>query len=250
MLHARRSARCSSDRLVLRFRLPAQSARHRARARAHLPARVPRRAQPVPGPARRARPASRTPLSRQRRLWRGAEPLPPPLLRSPSPCRRPDGRRLVGLAGPGSSPGRAALASDARVVRPLGPVPLDRERRPAVLRLRLGVAPPRGRVPRDLPRRCPDGAPLPGPRPLPLARLSSGARRRAHQAAGRSVLARSHLHGLPPRDPADAEPAQLVRPPAAAPASTGSRSSATTLPSSSRRSSCSCRSLSRRSAGS
>ena len=57
---------------------------------------------------------------------------------------------------------------------------------------------------------------LPDPHPLPLARLSPGARRRAHQAPGRSLLARSHLHGLPPRDPADAEPAQLVCPPAAA----------------------------------
>ena len=38
---------------------------------------------------------------------------------------------------------------------------------------------------------------------------------------GDPLLARSHLHGLPPRDPADAEPAQLVLPPAAARGSTG-----------------------------
>ncbi len=47
---------------------------------------------------------------------------------------------------------------------------------------------------------------------LPLADRAHHARRRAHQAARRSVLARSHVPRLPLRDPAGAEPAQLVAP--------------------------------------
>ena len=79
--------------------------------------------------------------------------------------------------------------------------------------------------------------PLPVLLAVPLAAVPGGARRGAHQAARRSLLARPHLPRLPPRDPADAESAELVLPPAAAAGSTGSRCSATTSPSSS------CRSL-------
>ena len=57
--------------------------------------------------------------------------------------------------------------------------------------------------------------------PLPMLLLfrwlavPGGVRRGTDQAAGRPLLAGPHLSRLPPRDPADAEPAQLVRPPPA-----------------------------------
>ena len=81
----------------------------------------------------------------------------------------------------------------------------------------------------------------------PLARVPGGVRGRPDQAPRRSLLARPHVHGLPPRDPADAEPAELVLPQAPAPAAPGRRRSATSWRSSCCRSGCSCRSRSRRS---
>src|SRR2546423_7864703 len=77
----------------------------------------------------------------------------------------------------------------------------------------MGDAAARGRVSRRLPRSGmgPDAR---GTRlALPLAPLPSRVRRRAHQVARRSMLARSPLSLLPPRDAADAEPALVVLPP-------------------------------------
>ena len=71
---------------------------------------------------------------------------------------------------------------------------------------------------------------------VPLARLPRRVRRRADQAARRSVLARPDLHGLPPRDPADAEPVVAGSSTTCRGRSTGSRSSGTSWPS------CRCRS--------
>ena len=199
-----------------------------------LPDRVPGGAEPVPRPARRARPAARAPRSSGGRASGEApEPVPPPLLRPASPrSSRGSGPccRAAMVAGPAA--GGAALAPDARLARPLGAVSLDRQRRPALLRfgwesllleagflaIFLGNA-----------RTAP---------PLPVLLLfrwlavPGGVRRGADQAPRRSVLARPHLPGLPPRDPADAEPAQLVLPSAAAGAPPGRGRSATTSPSS------------------
>ena len=111
----------------------------------------------------------------------------------------------------------AAAGHDARVVRALGPLQLDREHRRDVVLVRLGDVAARGRLPGDLPRQCRDAAAVPGDPPVPLARLPRRVRCRAHQAPRRSVLAQPDLHGLAPRDPADAEPVVVVLPsPAAA----------------------------------
>ena len=66
-----------------------------------------------------------------------------------------------------------------------------------------------------------------------LAAVPRGVRRRADQAARRPLLARSDLPLLPPRDPADARPAELVLPPSAQAAAPCRRSPPTTSPSSS-----------------
>ena len=102
----------------------------------------------------------------------------------------------------------AAAGHDARVVRALGPLPLDREHRRHVLLASGGRrccsrrASSRSSSATPRPRRCSrDPA-------VPLARLPRRVRRRADQAARRSVLAQPDLHGVAPRDAADAEPAQ------------------------------------------
>src|SRR5262249_11258892 len=93
---------------------------------------------------------------------------------------------------------------------------LDRERRPDVLRLRLGVDAARSRVLRGVPRPgLDDRAARPGPGAA-LDAIPRRARRRADQAAPRPLLARPDLPLLPPRDAADAEPADRALPRAAA----------------------------------
>ena len=114
----------------------------------------------------------------------------------------------------------------------------------SVVLLRLGDAAARGRLPRDLPgQRQRRTAAARADRPA-LAAVPGRVRRRADQAARRPVLARPHLPVLPPRDPADARPVQLVLPPAAEAAAPGGGRRATTSPSSSCRSACSSRSRS------
>ena len=81
---------------------------------------------------------------------------------------------------------RAALGADARLARAVGAVPVDRQRRPDVLRVRLGVAAAGGR----LPARSSSATPT-SRRRLPvllaaaLAAVPARVRRRAHQAARR-----------------------------------------------------------------
>ena len=89
-----------------------------------------------------------------------------------------------------------------------------------------------------------DRATLAGDPRLPMAGVPGRVRRRADQAARRSVLARPHVHGVPPRDAADAQPAELVRASRCRGRSIGWRRSATSSRSSCCRSACSCRSRS------
>src|SRR5207245_8305603 len=103
-----------------------------------------------------------------------------------------------------------ALDLDPCVVRPVGAVPVDRQRRPGVLRLRLGDAAPRGWISRHLSRCGPDRAGLAADPSLPLAGISSRVWRGPDQAARRPVLAKPDVPLLPPRDPAHAQPAELV----------------------------------------
>ena len=93
------------------------------------------------------------------------------------------------------------------------------------------IAAARGRLPRDLPRQRRDRAAVARAPAVPLARVPGRVRGGADQAARRPLLARPDLHGLPPRDPADAEPAQLVLPPPAAAAPPARGRSATSSPS-------------------
>ena len=182
--------------------------------RPRLPGRVPGRAEPVPGAAGRARPAARAPF-----LARSAsgthQPFSSPLLR---PLLRGvawlgvvlSAALVVGLpqAGPLLAPMLVwlvlwvlylSIVNIGQSSTGFGWESLLLEA--GFLAIFLGNA-------RDRPA-------LPGPAAVPLARVPGRARRRADQAARRPLLARPHLPGLPPRDPADAEPAQLVLPPPA-----------------------------------
>ena len=98
----------------------------------------------------------------------------------------------------------------------MGAVPVDRQRRPDVVRVRLGDVAARGRVPDDLPRSRRQPAADADPDPPALAGVPGRVRRRNDQDARRSVLARPDLPQVPPRDAADAGPAELVVPPPAA----------------------------------
>src|SRR6266545_7521072 len=205
----------AGDGLVRGSRVLAEPLRVRARARRDLPRRVPRRAQPVPAFARRTGAAARTALRAHGAVPRRAEPVPLPLL---GPAARHGG---VGRRGPGgerghrAAAGRPAVGVDARVVRALGALPVDRQRGPDLLLVRLGIAAVRGRSAGGLPRRRAHGAADSRGVPDALAAVPAGVRRRAHQVARRPLLARPHVPPLPPRDPAEAEPAELVLPPPA-----------------------------------
>ena len=214
---AGRATSGGGDGLVLRAGLPADQIRHRARARAHLPGRVPGDAEPVPGPAGRAWTPARPSLPPAVDLPRIAQPVSPPLLGPLASRGRGDGQVLVrfrswracrnrgrsgcrcwsgSCSGSSTSPSSTSASSSTRsggsrfCSRPgSSPIFLGNARTPP---------------------------PFPVLLALPVARLPRGAGRRAHQAPWRSMLARAHLHGIPPRDPAHAEPAELRLPPAPA----------------------------------
>src|SRR4029453_15012357 len=98
---------------------------------------------------------------------------------------------------------------DAGLVRPVGALPVDRQRWADLLRLRLGVAPVGGRVPGGLPgahRRPPAAA---GDHPAALAAVPRRVRGGPHQDARRQVLAAADLPRLPHRTPPDATPPTL-----------------------------------------
>src|SRR5438552_58610 len=67
-------------------------------------------------------------------------------------------------------------------------------------------------LPRRVPRTGPRGAPGAGDVARAVAPLPGGVRRRPDQAPRRPVLAGPHVPAVPPRDPTDAQPAELVVP--------------------------------------
>src|SRR5207237_8497005 len=75
-----------------------------------------------------------------------------------------------------------------------------------------GVDPSGGRLPRHLSRPEHEPSAGAGPLALPVAAVPDRIRRGADKAARGSLLARSHLPLLPPRDAADAEPALVALP--------------------------------------
>ena len=204
-----------------------------AGARRRLPRRLPGRAEPVPGAARRARllpdpgvPAAGAVPAARRASSTGATPTASsPRGRDGSGARRPP----PSWASPtGAAAGRhvvwlvlwvlyLSIVNVGQSWYSFGWESLLLEA--GFLAVFLGngsVAPP-----------------LPGADRSALAAVPAGVRRRADQAARRPLLARPDLPVLPPRDAADAGPAQLVLPPPAASRCTGWRSPPTTSPSSS-----------------
>lgn len=132
-------------------------------------------------------------------------------------------RRAVG----GRDRGLRQRAGDARAV---GDLRVVRARRPAVVRVRLGDPAARDRVPRGVPRAAARSAAArvaattPGDDPaVPVARVPDHARRRADQAARRSVLARAVVPRHALRDAAAAESTVAVVPPPARRAPPGGR---------------------------
>src|SRR5688572_10000965 len=186
-----------------------------ARARAHLRHGVPRRRPAIPAAPRRARAPPRAALPRRGALRERAEPLPPPLLRPALRRRRLDRSRARARRPDRPHRSRAAPGGHARVARALGALPLDREYRPDLLLVRLGDAAPRSGLPRDLPRQRDDRDAAPARRARAVAPVPCRVRRGPDQDAGRSVLARSDVSLLPPRDAAHAEPPVLALPPPA-----------------------------------
>ena len=183
-------------------RAPGAAARHGTR----LPARVRLDAPAVPGAARRARTAAGAGVPALRPA--GTDALPVAVLRPAAADRLRGRHRRVGAARARAPPARPRLAADGRVPRPLRPLPLDRARRADVLRIRLGDAALRGRLHRRLPRQRRLPAAAPHRARGALARLPPRVRRRPDQAARRPRLAEPDRALLPPRDAADAEPAE------------------------------------------
>src|SRR5712692_5481134 len=182
----------------------------RARHRRDLFRRVPGRAPAVHPALGRARPPAGDAVHRVRAVPDLTEPVPPALLRPPAPHVRLGGPRPQRARRRGYPRLLAARGRTAPLDRAVGALPLDRERRSDLLQLRLGDAAPRGRLPRDLPRPRLDPHSARARLPPAVARVPPRVRRGAHQDARRRVLARPHLPLLPPRDPADAEPPELV----------------------------------------
>src|SRR5262249_31154303 len=107
---------------------------------------------------------------------------------------------------------RAALALHGGVVRTLGGLSLDRQRRADLLRVRLGIDAGRGWLLRCVPRALAHGSVL---RPRPAPAVDAGPRRGLRgldQAAPRPLLARADLPLLPLRNAAAPQSAQLVFP--------------------------------------
>ena len=189
----------------------------RAGAGAHLLHRLPRCGEPVRAAARRARAAAGAGVGarRCRSARRPASstcfpPTPPSARLRGSGLALSAGGALTGLASRAGSWATAAVWALA-----LAALPLVRQRRPDLLRLRLGNAPARDGVPRDLSRRAHDGTGRRDHLAVALAAVPADVRRGAHQVARRSVLARPHVSRLLLRDAADAEPADVVLPLAA-----------------------------------
>src|ERR1700744_4264263 len=138
-----------------------------------------------------------------------AEPVPAallgPVLRRQRLERRGPGRRA------GRGPGRPgpAVGGHAAVGAALGAAGVDPQRRPDLVRLRLGIHAGRDRVPGHLPGQPDHLAARAHLVPAALADLPAGVRGGHDQAARRQLLAAPDLPALPPRDPAHAGPAEL-----------------------------------------
>lgn len=104
-------------------------------------------------------------------------------------CRRPSSS---------GRPMRCRWGRDGDVVRAVGALSVDRQRRADLVLVRVGVVAPRDRVPDDLSRQPRRGAPgahvVDGPIAVVPGRIRCG----ADQVARRSLLARPDMSVLPP----------------------------------------------------
>src|SRR5699024_4070544 len=117
----------------------------------------------------------------------------------------------------GPAPDRSVVGANARLPRAVRAVPLDRQHRAGLLRVRLGVAAVGGSAPRRVLRYAADRGAARDAVRLPVVAVPGRLRGGAYQAALGSGVARPHRAGLPPPGPADARPLELVLPPPAPP---------------------------------
>ncbi len=168
---------------AVHVRLPDRALRHRARPCPPLPHRVRGGRAPISGAGRRARARACPAAAGSDDVHAVAQRLPPPLLGPLADARvldrRPAGRR------PHRRPATGGSAADhhAGLVHPVGALPVDRQHRWLVLRLRLGIIAARGGVPGHLPGQRPDGPAAADHHRLPLAGVPRRVRSRADQAA-------------------------------------------------------------------
>src|SRR5438309_1318802 len=171
-------------------RLLAESARVLAWAGGHLPDRVPGGAQPVPATVGRTRAAAGAALYGACAVSTQPEPVLPALFGSAAGvgCLA----RHVAVSRDRGRAGRRVAADpvDGGLAGGMGAVPVDRQRRPDVLRLRLGVAAARSGVLRRLPGAGVAGAAGSGDLDDSLAAVSRRVRCRIDQDPRRSMLAR------------------------------------------------------------
>src|SRR5699024_12745201 len=83
----------------------------------------------------------------------------------------------------GPAPGRSLVGAHARLPRAVRSVPLDRQRRAGLLRVRLGVAAVGSGVPSRVPRFSPDGSAARDALRLPVVAVPGRVRGGADQAA-------------------------------------------------------------------
>ncbi len=181
----------------------------RARAGAHLLHRLPGCGKPVRAAARRAGAAACAGVGAPGTIPGLAQPLLPVSHGRGLPHRCLVGPRALGSGVDGPDQPRRQRSDGRGVGAPLAALPLVRQRRPDLLRLRLGNATPRDGVPRDLSGRAHHGTECRDLLVIAMAALPAAVRRGAHQVARRSVLAGSDVSRVLLRDAADAESADV-----------------------------------------
>src|SRR3984957_13023940 len=152
----------------------------------------------IPGADRRAWAIAGAALSGPELVHPNAERLPPALLRSVFRESRMVGGGVGGRDGRGTGRGGAALDGGVAVAAAMGCVPVDRQRRPDLVLVRLGVADAGNRFPGNLSRQRPDRAAAADDVARPGAAFSPRVRPRPDQTSRRYLLAGSDLPVLPP----------------------------------------------------
>ena len=159
----------------------------------HLSRRLRRRGEPVPSVARHSRAAAGARVSPARDVLELAESVPRALLGHVRDGARLDGGRARHLRAQRTLGELRHAREHGRLGADVAALSVVRQRGADLVQLRLGVAAARDRLPGDLSRR--EERRAAGHRHLAaaLGPVPSDVRRRSHQAAGRCVLAGSHV---------------------------------------------------------